>query len=130
MLRTFAAAALALGAAGVTAFPASAESESFTTRIEPRAFYGATVTIEEGVRVFRPLPSQRQVIINPGGVTPLSLGYSENRVYEESHNYNYGEGSVAVPDRSYGLPLFFNNGFKGHGPKPGHSGKSGAIGVK
>jgi hypothetical protein len=27
-----------------------------TTRIEPRPFYGATVSVEEDVRVFRPLP--------------------------------------------------------------------------
>ncbi len=58
---------LAVAAAVTTyAVPASA-GDSFTTRIEPRAFYGASVTIEEGVRVFRPLPPQRQVIINPGG---------------------------------------------------------------
>ena len=48
--------------------PASAEG--YTTRIETRPFYGAVVTLEEGVRVFRPLPVERQVIINPGGQTP------------------------------------------------------------
>jgi hypothetical protein len=44
-----------------------------TTRIEESNAYGATVTIEEGVRVFRPLPSDRHVIVNPGGRTPLSV---------------------------------------------------------
>lgn len=126
MLRKFVAVAVTTGAIVALAAPASAES--YTTRIEPRAFYGATVTIEEGVRVFRPLPPQRHVIINPNGSTPLSLGYSENRVYEESHNYNYNEGNAVAPDRSYGLPYF--GGFKGHGHKPGHSGKPGAVGVK
>ncbi len=59
-------------AAVAPALPAAAE-EAFTTRIEPRNAYGATVTIEQGVRVFRPLPTERQVIVNPGGMTPLSL---------------------------------------------------------
>lgn len=45
-----------------------------TTRIEPNATYGATVTMEEGVRVFRPLPSEAHVIVNPNG-TPLGLNY-------------------------------------------------------
>ena len=36
--------------------PAALAEEAYTTRIEPRPFYGATVTIEHGVRVFRPLP--------------------------------------------------------------------------
>ena len=49
--------------------------DAHTTRIEPSNAYGATVTIEEGVRVFRPLPSERHVIVNPGGRTPLSLNY-------------------------------------------------------
>jgi len=56
------------------AAPALAE-DAHTTRIEPSPVYGATVTIEEGVRVFRPLPSERHVIVNPGGRTPLSLNY-------------------------------------------------------
>lgn len=62
-----------------------------TTRIEPRPFYGATVTIEEGVRVFRPLPPTKHVIINPDGETPLHLGFNETTVNERSYNYNYHE---------------------------------------
>ena len=48
-----------------------------TTRIEPRPFYGATVTIEAGVRVFRPLPPHDRVIINPGNATPLTLNVGD-----------------------------------------------------
>jgi hypothetical protein len=44
---------------------AAARAEARTVRIEPRPFYGATVTLEEGVRVFRPLPPHERVIINP-----------------------------------------------------------------
>jgi len=55
----------------------AAFAEAVTTRIETRPFYGATVTLEEGVRVFRPLPRHDRVIINPAGRTPLSLGIND-----------------------------------------------------
>lgn len=64
-----------------------------TTRIETRPFYGAVVTMEEGVRVFRPLPPTERVIVNPNGATPLSLGFNETYVTERNYNYNYTEGS-------------------------------------
>ena len=103
-------ATLALLTGTMLAAPALAE-EAFTTRIEPRPYYGASVTLEAGVRVFRPLPVTRQVIINPGGQTPLSLGYYDTRVFEQSqsmnYNYNYDMG---VP-RVYGLGGFA----RGHG---------------
>jgi hypothetical protein len=54
--------------------PALAQS---TTRIEPRPFYGATVTMEAGVRVFRPLPPHDRVIINPNNATPLTLNIGD-----------------------------------------------------
>ena len=54
-----------------------ARAESYTTRIEPRPFYGATVTIEAGVRVFRPLPPHDRVIINPNNATPLTLNVGD-----------------------------------------------------
>ena len=47
LLCLFAGGSIAIGGAGV------ANAESFTTRIEPRPFYGAVVTLEEGVRVIR-----------------------------------------------------------------------------
>ncbi len=115
---------LAVAAAVTTyALPASA-GDSFTTRIEPRAFYGASVTIEEGVRVFRPLPTQRQVIINPGGQTPLHLGFNDTRVteYSRSDNYFHGAAPYAYGGRSYGLPYYYggrrHGGFK-KGPRVG-----------
>ncbi len=55
--------------------------EPRTTRVETRPFYGATVTLEEGVRVFRPLPPHERVIINPGGRTPLTINVDEHRQY-------------------------------------------------
>ena len=82
------------GAAAVVATLSAAHAESYTTRIEPRPFYGAVVTLEEGVRVIRPLPPTRHVIINPDHATPLSLGFNETRVYENRtiRNYVYNEG--------------------------------------
>ncbi len=79
----------------------AALAEAVTTRIETRPFYGATVTLEEGVRVFRPLPRHDRVIINPGGQTPLSLSYSESRNY--SFNEFVGGGHSAG---SYG-PAYY-----------------------
>ena len=125
---TLTAAALALSAAG-----AAAQS---TTRIETRPFYGATVTMEEGVRVFRPLPADGHVIINPDGQTPLALGFNETNVYERRviKNYNYNETSAPSPryvtGGSFYGPGFYNNGygrsFNGYGH--GHQGGGRANG--
>lgn len=67
---------LTLLAAGALLAPATAAfaGDAVTTRIEPRNVYGATITVEEGVRVWRPLPPEGHVIVNPGRV-PLSLNY-------------------------------------------------------
>lgn len=75
MTRILAARVLATSAAALLAATAAHAQDAHTTRIEPRNVYGATITVEEGVRVFRPLPSERHVIVNPGGRTPLSLNY-------------------------------------------------------
>lgn len=61
-------------------------SAASVTRIETRPFYGAVVTEEEGVRVFRPLPPDRHIIINPEGRTPLNLTI-EDRNVTVNHNY-------------------------------------------
>lgn len=86
--------------AAVTA-TAAANAQSGTVRIEPRPFYGATVTLEEGVRVFRPLPPTRYVIVNPGSRTPLNIGINDTRVIEHStsNNYHYGQPVVPVSPR-------------------------------
>ena len=99
----------AFAAALPLAAPAFAQ-EAYTTRIEPRPFYGATVTIESGVRVFRPLPTTRHVIVNPGGQTPLNLGYYDTRITEHStsQNYNYNYGSYDAPRGLAGGGLYGN----------------------
>lgn len=89
--------AVLFAAAGVLVLPSAASAQSpSTTRIETRPFYGATVTLEEGVRVFRPLPPHERIIINPQGATPLNLSYEQS--HSVSHNYHYdGDGRDAVP---------------------------------
>ena len=72
MPRILLAAALVLTAASGRA----AGDDARTTRLETAPVNGgARITIEEGVRVFRPLPSEQHVIVNPEGRTPLSLDY-------------------------------------------------------
>jgi hypothetical protein len=95
---------------------AAARAEARTVRIEPRPFYGATVTLEEGVRVFRPLPPHERVIINPGSKTPLSLGIYESHNYNANYNYNYDEGFVGTPDFDGGNFGFLpdRRNFRGH----------------
>lgn len=106
----FVAAAVSLAIGG--ALPALA-GEAHTTRIEPRPFYGATVTIEEGVRVFRPMPPTKHVIVNPDGATPLSLGFNETTVNERSYNYNYHEHQHSGGG-SYGRGSFYPSSRFGH----------------
>jgi hypothetical protein len=77
-MRSFALAVAVMGA-GMALGSLAASAESVTTRIEPRPFYGATVTLEEGVRVFRPLPRHDRVIINPGNATPLTIDVGDTR---------------------------------------------------
>ena len=50
--------------AAAVVIPASAET-AHTTRIETRPVYGATVTLEHGVRVYRPVPPTEHLIVNP-----------------------------------------------------------------
>ncbi len=97
--------ALIAAALAVSSTAASASQPS-TTRIETRPFYGATVTLEEGVRVFRPLPSHNKIIINPGGKTPLNLSYEENHTTSKNYNYNYNQETSSSDNSSHsGSPV-------------------------
>jgi hypothetical protein len=58
--------------------------EAHTTRIETRPYYGAVVTIENGVRVWRPVPPTTHMIINPDGLTPLAIGVNGAAVVQPS----------------------------------------------
>ncbi len=106
-----------LAAAGACLATTAALADALTTRIETRPFYGATVTLEEGVRVFRPLPRHDRVIINPNGQTPLSLNFSETREYSFSHSTV--DGPAAAPSNFPAYYGGFGNvlprGQRGHG---------------
>lgn len=79
---------------------ATAKAEGGTIRIEPQPHYGAVVTVESGVRVFRALPTQRLLVINPGGQTPLNLSFSEKkeRSISTSTSYNRSDVYFIPPD--------------------------------
>lgn len=67
-------------------------------QIEPRPTYGATVTIEEGVRVMRPFPAgDRQVIVNPNR-TPLVLEVGQDG---GTVNQSASSSSVIIKRRRY-----------------------------
>lgn len=107
--------------AAVVASSAFSTAEAGTTRIETRPFYGAVVTIEEGVRVFRPLPSTDRVIINPQGKTPLSLSFSET--YENTRNYNYNYNETSEQSSGHGSG-YYGGGFFSGDSNHGSHGKS------
>lgn len=105
---------------------ASAASAGSVTRIETRPVYGATVTTEEGVRVFRPLPPERHVIINPDGKTPLNLTFEERNVVVHKYVYNYGDGDGgdASTNTSGGYAVGYSSGRRHHrsAQRPRHGG--------
>jgi hypothetical protein len=45
----------------------AAAGDAYTTRYETRPVYGAVVTVEHGVRVYRPIPPTRYLIVDPRG---------------------------------------------------------------
>jgi len=102
-------------AAAVAVPPMAAAAESSTIRIEPRPYYGATVTIEHGVRVYRPLPTIKQVIINPNQ-TPLNLGFTEVIEHRQSNNYYYDR--TGYPFAGYAGGFGFPQGFRAKPAKP------------
>lgn len=76
---------------GAVFFSASAAlAEARTLRIETRPYTSAIVTIENGVRVWRPLPSADRVIINPGNRAQINLDVDTNR-RGDNYNYNYNQ---------------------------------------
>ena len=73
----------AVAAPFVVIQPAVGE-EPHTTRIETQPVYGATVTVEHGVRVYRPVPPTTHLIVNPDGATTLILGADAQRIVNQA----------------------------------------------
>jgi hypothetical protein len=61
------------------ALPGAASADAVTTRIETRPYYGAVVTIEQGVRVWRALPPHDRIIIAPEGVGKVNINIDSNK---------------------------------------------------
>jgi hypothetical protein len=97
---------------------AALASEASTTRIEPRPFYGATVTLEAGVRVFRPLPPHKNIIINPDHKTPLNLtieDVTEKRTINSNETHNYHDRTDGYRSSDVGTPFYYgwNRNYRG-----------------
>jgi hypothetical protein len=100
------------------------------TRIETGPVYGAaTVTVEHGVQVYRPLPPLRHMILNPEGRTPLNLTIEDRNVVVQHYYYGVASedtGGVAsgyVGGYGLGWPRVYR-GDRGHrrhvrGSRPG-----------
>lgn len=111
MSRLLAIACAAIAALGLAASQAHA-SDGGLVRIEPRPYYGAVVTLEHGVRVYRPLPSQQVMVINPNNA-PVNVTF--NRTVESSGagaaNADDGRGSGG----GYGGFGGYGGGYAGFG---------------
>lgn len=86
-------------------------------RIEPRPYYGAVVTVEQGVRVYRPLPTQNLMIINPNK-TPVNISFSRTIEHKAADNSGNGGGSTSEGDggsRSGGFSAIGTNPQVGSG---------------
>ncbi len=109
---------LTVTGSALVALATSAGAQSFTTRIVTHDYSGAIVSREHGVRVIRPLPPERQVIINPDRV-PLSLSYSDTRIYGYATPSRAGDAGAAGgtrygPDGEiYSAPAW-GRGLRGH----------------
>ena len=77
---------LSASAVAILLIAAAAQArDGHTTRVVRGDVYGATVTVEEGVRVFRPLPSDRHVIVKPEGSDEVEI---------EIREYNVNSGGI------------------------------------
>lgn len=115
MLRSSAFALAAALASAAIAFSTPSLAQSQTIRIEPRPFYGATVTIEQGVRVWRGLPSTSHVIVNPTGA-PVNLSIADVRETITSNNTWHGAPAGHAAAAPYaGNPTYYYGRPYGYG---------------
>lgn len=118
-------AVLCLLAPLLAASPADA-GQSTLVRIEPRPYYGAVVTIEQGVRVWRALPRTQHMVINPTGA-PVNVNITDiretvtHRVQGDGHAHT---GGAYAPQASGGYYL------PGYAPSRHHRFSGRAHGVK
>lgn len=88
---------VALICAAIVGLASPVLAQGRVTQIEPRPTYGATVTIEEGVRVFRPFPAgSRHVIVNPNR-TPLIIDVGQDGAVNQATS----QSNVVIDRRRY-----------------------------
>ncbi len=123
---------LAAGAALVLSSAAASSQEARVIRVEPRAFYGATITLEAGVRVFRPLPRTSHIVINPDNKTPLSVSVTdvtERIINPPAESQGATNGAAAQPRGNDGYDSYFQNGYgRGYCGGDGRIGRHGVRG--
>lgn len=69
----------------------AALADARTVRIEPRPYTSVVVTVENGVRVWRPMPPTELVIVNPGNKASINLEIdAKGRRTENHNNFNHG----------------------------------------
>lgn len=77
-----------LAAMCLLAASAAAATATSLVRIETQPVNGAAIITEEaGVRVIRPLPTLRYLILNPDGRTPLNLTIEDRHIVVQHHHY-------------------------------------------
>ncbi|MEQ1647978.1 MAG: hypothetical protein ABL898_05270 [Hyphomicrobiaceae bacterium] len=64
----------------------AALADARTIRIEPRPYTSVIVTMENGVRVWRPMPPTELVIVNPGNKASINLEVDAKGRRTENHN--------------------------------------------
>lgn len=102
--------------AGVLSVGSAAAKEAKTIRIEPRAWQGATISLEAGVRVYRPLPRTTHVIVNPNK-TPVNLTIKDVNKRITNTNIFRSDGGISGGS-VFGLPFnssFGNSNFRRRG---------------
>jgi hypothetical protein len=69
----------------------AALADARTIRIEPRPYTSVVVTVENGVRVWRPMPPTELVIVNPGNKASINLEI-DAKSHRDNRNYNFHQG--------------------------------------
>lgn len=101
--------------------PVSIANAASLVRIETQPVNGAaTVTVEHGVQVYRPLPPLRYMILNPDGRTPLNLTIEDRNIVVRHYYYGVASEDTGGADRfvgGYGLGWGYprvRHGDRGH----------------
>ncbi|SRR6056297_2010736 len=127
MLRFFTVVLFAVVAVCATLAASAYASDAQTIRVEPRAIYGATVSLEAGVRVYRPLPPTKKMIINSGN-SPVNISVNETKktvTHRSKATYPRGtSGSGYYGAGSVGGYIPFHR-FKGRHKGGGHGRRGG-----